>query len=276
MKQDTGKFRKNTKEQFYTTPEVARDCVKTICEVVRNGEDYLWLEPAAGDGVFLRAVPSSFNCFGIDIEPKSNLVVADNYLSWEPSDFVQDIIVFGNPPFGRQSKLAKQFIHRSCKFAKYIAFILPRSFTKPSMFNAFNAKFHMVHCNDLPKDSFTINGDAYDVPCVFQVWEKRDIDRPYTEKATPVGFDYVKQEENFHLAFRRVGALAGKCYPNDDKCFSDQSHYFIQLHNGLPDVVEHVISSINKHEFPSNTVGPRSISKPEACEVINKILLEKM
>lgn len=274
MKQDTGKSRKNTKDQFYTLPNIADACVAKICETVSNATECLWIEPAAGGGSFLQAVPPSCNRIGVDVEPKSDDVIKRDYLLWEPPDTTQDIIVFGNPPFGRRSSLAKSFIVRSCRFAKVIAFILPRSFVKPSMFNAFSPRFHMIYNEKVPKDAFIVNEEAYDVPCVFQIWEKRDIDRPAASRAFPVGYEYVKQCDDFHIAFRRVGALAGKCYPNDGRCFNSETHYFIRIHSGHSSTIDDVILRINNHIFPSNTVGPRSISKPEACEVINHILLE--
>ena len=36
------------------------------------------------------------------------------------------------------------------------------------------------------------------------------------------------------------------------------------------------IEKINKHTFPSNTVGPRSLSKGEANEVLNQVLEEAL
>lgn len=271
MKQDTGKFRTNVRDQFYTSPEVASACVDIIRNVIPGAESYLWLEPAAGSGAFLHASPKHVTRIGLDIDPKADDVIKGDYLSWEPPQTTQDILVFGNPPFGRQSSLAKSFIVKSCKFAKVIAFVLPRSFTKPSMFGAFGPRFHLVHNEELAKNSFVLNGDQYDVPCVFQVWEKRDVDRPEVAKVEPVGYAYVKPGEDYHIAFRRVGGLAGKCYVNDGTHFSHQSHYFIRLDDNVSDKVDDVVSATNAHVFPSNTVGPRSLSKSETNAVLNAI-----
>jgi hypothetical protein len=35
-----------------------------------------------------------------------------------------------------------------------------------------------------------------------------------------------------------------------------------------------IIEKVNQHTFPSNTVGPRSLSKSEANEVLNEVLKE--
>jgi hypothetical protein len=273
--QDTGKFRTNMKDQFYTNETVAKLCIHRIVERLPFTKDYLWIEPSAGNGSFLRNV--SFESIGLDIDPKGQdidpkgqVIQKQNYLTWIPPN--RDSIVFGNPPFGRQSSLAKAFISKSCEFAKVIAFILPKSFTKPSMFNAFGRKFHLLQSVDLEKNSFVLNDTPYDVPCVFQIWQKLDEDRPIEEKIHPKGFDYVSHNENYHIAFRRVGGLAGKCYKNNGTKYSIQSHNFIKFHDCNLSYIDTIIEKINNHTFPSNTLGPRSLSKTEANLVMNQII----
>ena len=140
------------------------------------------------------------------------------------------------------------------------------------MFNAFDLKFHLIHSKELEKDSFIINGLKYDVPCVFQIWQKKDSNRMIDKKISPVGFDYIKPNEQYHIAFRRVGGLAGKCYKNSGEKFSIQSHYFIKFNENLIPYINIIIDKINIHTFPSNTLGPRSLSKSEANIVINMII----
>jgi hypothetical protein len=270
-KQDTGKFRKNTKDQFYTCEAVSKMCVERIISALPSTVDYLWVEPSAGNGSFLHNIPSSFKKIGLDIEPKGEDIEKQDYLTWTPP-LEKDIIVFGNPPFGRQSTLAKSFITKSCEFAKVIAFILPKSFTKPSMYNAFDLKFHLVDSLELEKNAFLINDTKYDVPCVFQIWEKKDSDRAIEDKVRPEKFEYVKALSSYDIAFRRVGGLAGKCYRNDGTDFSIQSHYFIKFDDSVSSHISTIIEKINAHIFPSNTVGPRSLSKSEVNTVINGII----
>jgi hypothetical protein len=64
---------------------------------------------------------------------------------------------------------------------------------------------------ELEKNSFVLNGTKYDAPCVFQIWEKKDIDRERDKKVNPIYFNYVKNDEIYDIGFRRVGGLAGKC-----------------------------------------------------------------
>ena len=268
--QDTGKNRTNTKDQFYTNDRVAASCIQRIMELLPVTHEYVWVEPSAGNGAFLRPLPASFRSIGLDIEPNAKGILSQDYLTWQPP--TGKIIVFGNPPFGKQSSLAKAFISKSCEFATVIAFILPKSFTKPSMYRAFDRTFHLLQSTELEKNSFVVNGSAYDVPCVFQIWQKRETERLLEEKIDPRGFGYVKAHEPYHIAFRRVGGLAGKCYKHNGTAFSVQSHYFLALHENMICHIDHIIERINQHTFPSNTVGPRSLSMSETNEVINVIV----
>ena len=269
MEQDTGKHRTNTKDQFYTNEHVAKNCITSILSMLPHTSQYLWIEPSAGNGSFLHNIPDSFDKIGIDLDPKSPEIIGHDYLTWNPTTD-KDIVVFGNPPFGRQSSLAKAFITKSCKFANIIAFILPKSFSKPSMYSAFDLKFHCLHSVDLPKDSFVLNDSKYDVPCVFQIWQKQETNRAVEKKINSLGFQYVKATDLYDVAFRRVGALAGKCYKNDGTKYSIQSHHFLNFEN--KDKLHIIIEKINSHVFPSNTVGPRSLSKTEINSVINGII----
>jgi len=279
--QDTGKFRKNVIDQFYTKESVAQSCIQRITQLLPETRDYLWIEPSAGSGAFLHSLPALYEKLGLDIDPKAPDILCADFLTWVPPapspssspSAEKNIIIFGNPPFGRQSSIAKSFIVKSCKFAAIIAFILPKSFTKPSMFRAFDLKFHRIYEEELPPNSFILNGSQYDVPCVFQIWQKRGVDRAVEPKVEPQGFQYVGADKRYDFVFRRVGALAGKCYKKGDngqgKVFSPQSHYFIEMDEAFRGSVDAIIANVNAHTFPSNTVGPRSLSKSEANAVIN-------
>ena len=282
--QDTGKFRSNLKDKFYTQPMVAEKCIKTLLQQLSSDPQQIqWIEPSAGNGSFLPYLPSSSSlpCIALDIEPdsESKEIQQQDYLTWTPppsSPFTKYIVV-GNPPFGRQGSLAKAFIRKSCTYADIIAFILPKSFQKPSMYHAFDPLFHLIHTHELDKDSFLLNNTPYDVPCIFQIWEKRNTSRAIEQSAEPTGYDYVKQTEGHTIICRRVGAKAGTCFIYDpEKTHSIQSHYFIRLnqedsHNNKPNV-EEIIKRMNAHVFPSNTVGPRSLSKSEVNEVLNQLI----
>lgn len=266
--QDTGKFRTNSKDQFYTNRVISKKCVDLVIKHIPHVAKYTWVEPSAGTGSFTEALDSQYKRVAMDIDPKSDTVKKMDFLEWKPT-MSEDVIVFGNPPFGKQSSLAKAFIRKSCTFANIIAFILPKSFTKPSMNNAFEEHFHLVHMHEIEKDAFEVNGKPYNVPCVFQIWEKRKHKRRKTKDVKSVGFKYVKPNEPHDFTFRRVGVYAGRCYKEDG---SPQSHHFLKLDDDVKPHIDTLMTKINKHKFPTNTVGPRSLTKTEINTVLNKII----
>jgi len=279
MKQDTGKFRKNIKDQYFTKSSIASKCINKIFEYLPDKESFQWIEPSAGNGVFIKLLPIYFDIIAIDIDPKSDNIQKEDFLNWNPSSLDKKMIFFGNPPFGRQSSLAKSFIKHSSKYGDFIAFILPRSFVKPSMSRVFPLNFHCIFNEELEKNAFEVNNKYYNVPCVFQIWEKKNVNRIIPTPIKENGFEYVKYGKIFDIAFKRVGGLAGKCYPytitaSDD--YNSQFHYFLKLNDVYIPHIKKIIYKINLHKFPSNTVGPRSISKSEANEIINQILIESL
>ena len=272
IEQDTGKFRKNTKDQYYTKSSVAKKCIDKIHSYLPQSESYQWIEPSAGNGAFLKIIPSTFDKIGIDLDPKASDIQQGNFLDWTPLSEKKRIF-FGNPPFGRQGSLAKSFIKHASQYADIIAFILPRSFVKPSMSRAFPLKFHCIYSEELEKNAFEVNTQEYDVPCVFQIWEKKNTDRILANPVKEDGFDYVKHGQPFHIAFKRVGGLAGKCYAAALSTeFNPQYHYYLSLKDKYIPYIKNIIDKVNLHVFPSNTVGPRSLSKSEANEVLNQVL----
>ena len=274
--QDTGRFRQNTKEQYYTKSPIAKRCVDLVLKLLPETASFQWVEPSAGAGAFLNNLPNTFDKIGIDLDPKSPNIQQGDFLEWTPPPPTasERRIFFGNPPFGRQSSLAKSFIKRASQYGSAIAFILPRSFVKPSMSNVFPLLFHCIHSEELEKNAFEVNGAEYDVPCVFQIWQKKSVKRVVAPASKEDGFEYVKPGQPFHIAFKRVGGLAGKCSTDITLEYNPQYHHFLKLHDEYLPNIKNIVDSINAHTFPSNTVGPRSLSKSEINEVLNRILRE--
>lgn len=104
--QDTGKHRTNKHDQFYTSDVVAKQCVQWIITAVSGASgdcDCLWVEPSAGTGAFLHQLPPEFTKIGLDIDPKCDDIIKQDYLIWNPDTAVpkkKGVIVFGNPPLG--------------------------------------------------------------------------------------------------------------------------------------------------------------------------------
>lgn len=270
MAQDTGKHRKNLHDQFYTKESKAKLCVEVLLQQVPESLEWLWVEPSAGKGAFLLQVPPAITKLGIDIDPKHSSIQQADFLEWTPPSNSK-IVVFGNPPFGRQSSMAKAFIKRAATFADCIAFILPRSFKKPSMNRAFPPNFHLIYTMEMDSKSFEVNGQDYSVPSVFQIWQKKDTERIIEKPASeePYHFSYKKVTEPYHLVIRRVGGKAGTAFLPPG-VFNPQTHYYISLQE--PQYAANIEQRFNTYHFPSNTTGPRSLSKSEITRVLNQVV----
>ena len=275
MSQDRGKFRKQLIDKFYTHPDVAQFCIAKLTSIIPDSRKYIWVEPSAGSGAFIEKFPTGLKgIIAMDIIPENEKIIQQDYLKWNPEQNTQNrFIIIGNPPFGRQSKTAKQFIAKSCSFGDVVAFILPRSFVKPSMNRVFPPLFHCVCSESLPKRSFLLNGNPYDVPCVFMVWQKTEVERDREPgRVEPNGFAYVKHTEPHSICIRRVGVYAGQSYKQGTKECSPSSHYFIRFDLKYNSHIDKLIEIINNVKYEDNTVGPRSISKGELSLKLNTIL----
>lgn len=265
---------RNTIDKYYTKNSIVELCLNLVSKYIQINHTDLIIEPSAGNGSFITGIKSITNNFKFyDIEPDNNEVIKQDYLLYDYSNIIQDynnIHVIGNPPFGRQSSLAIKFIKKSCEFCNSISFILPKSFKKDSLKKYFPLKFHLIFEFDLPDKSFLVDGIEHNVPCIFQIWEKKTSNRTVSKKLEPINFIFVKNTENPDVSFRRVGVNAGTI---DQQIHnkSIQSHYFIKFTNGksITDNINN-LSTIT-YDF-NNTVGPKSISKQELIFKFNPLL----
>ena len=135
----------------------------------------------------------------------------------------------------------------------------------------FSNNFHLIFEVDLSEKSFLVNGIECDVPCIFQIWESKTELRAKVKKIDPLNFKFVDKESSPDISFRRVGVNAGTIMTDiDDK--SPQSHYFIKFTNN--NMIDDNIKKLKSITFEfNNTVGPKSISKPELIKEFNRLLI---
>ena len=273
MTQTTG-LKRNTIDKYYTKKSVVEICLQQFKKHIIIKDNDIIIEPSAGNGSFINNIKSiSNNYIFYDIQPENNEIIKQDFIQLDSENFKQydNIHIIGNPPFGRQSTLAIKFIKKSCEFSNSVSFILPMSFKKESSKKHFPLNFHLLIEYDLPSNSFIVDETEYDVPCVFQIWQKKNIYREKPEILSPNNFTFVKKNDNPDLSFRRVGVNAGNVSQNiHDK--SEQSHYFIKLTK--KNIDSNLISILNSIKFDSSeyTVGPKSISKQELIKEFNPVL----
>jgi len=263
MSQTKG-LNRSSLDKFYTKHDITNLCYKNIKKILKIKNNELVIEPSAGNGSFISIIKKITKKYILyDINPENKEILKKDFLSVNLDEF-KDYHIIGNPPFGRQSSLAIKFI-KYCKNAKSISFILPKSFKKDSLKKHFPLNFHLEFQIDLPKNSFLVNDEEYDVPCVFQIWKRKKTKRSVPKKLVAKNFSFVKKSEDHDISFRRVGVYAGKIETETENK-STQSHYFVKFYNDV-DIEE----LKNKIKFEcNNTVGPKSISKQELIKEFNQ------
>ena len=274
VKQKKG-LKRNTIDKYYTKNEIVDDCIKSIKKHIKISKQDMIIEPSAGNGSFIPSIKLLSNNYRFyDLEPENQEITKQDFLELNYDTIknqYKNIHIIGNPPFGRQASTAIKFIKKCCEFSKSISFILPKSFKKDSMQKSFARKYHLIYEKDLAEKAFLVNNVEYDVPCVFQIWERKDFDRDEIEKLEPLKFMFVNKEESPDISFRRVGVNAGTIMKEtNDK--SSQSHYFIKFTNNKT-INENIKLLKNINFDTNNTVGPKSISKQELIKEFNNYIV---
>lgn len=158
-------------DKFYTKTDLAKELYAITLKELNLTGDELFLEPSAGAGSFSKLLK---NVHAYDIKPETDGVIAADFLTLELDE--TDYITIGNPPFGSRCGLAIDFFEKAALHSKAIAFVVPVTFLKWSVQKGLNSNFKLIYSEQLPEDSFTFQGNSYEVRCCFQIWVKSDSD----------------------------------------------------------------------------------------------------
>ena len=241
-------------DQYYTHHDIAVICYQ-IVRIFFDITIYRLVEPSAGDGAFLKIFP--FGSIAYDLKPKYHgIQIADFLKVILESD--RSIAVIGNPPFGKNASMAVKFFNHSAWQSKIVAMILPRTFRKASIQNRLNRNFHLICDVTLPENAFLFRSKPYNVPAVFQIWERREAERAlWPVETTHPNFEFTTPAKA-DFAIQRVGAQAGRVHPHLN--LSPESHYFIR---GMVENVKAIMEQLDFKSVAGNTVGNPSLSKSE-------------
>lgn len=259
------------RDQFYTLDKVAKKLVKCAeKECAAIGIHFSkcdFLEPSAGEGAFLKILP--LGTLAYDIEPKAlGIIKADFLLVTLPK--VKNLIVIGNPPFGKNASLAVKFFNHAATAAQVIAFIVPRSFQKQSIQNRLHSNFHLLAEIEIESDAFIFEGRAKHVPTVFQIWVKRKWQRPKIQlPVTHSDFDFTTPSDA-DFAIQRVGAKVGRVHRDFSR--SPNSHYFIKAK--VRGVME-TMMQLNFEDTARKTAGPSSLARTELVQLYCQSVLKQ-
>lgn len=171
---------KSKLDKFYTHPDIAKKFVDTINKLSPLEKYDMVLEPSAGCGNILKLLPH--DAVGIDLAPEASNILEQDFFEYE-SPFHPllnniSIATVGNPPFGSgyMNPLAKAFFNHAAKFSDLICFIVPAKWHNSwKVHFQLDKDFGLYYSEILPKNSFILDGDPYDVNCCMQVWSRKQL-----------------------------------------------------------------------------------------------------
>lgn len=179
---DYSKYDSKTKDQFFTPDTTAQNCYNTFLKELKKygdkEDDYIYIEPSAGDGSFIKTLPKN-KYLAFDIEPRNDNIQEQDYLTWQPpklknGNYKNKYIVIGNPPFGLRGHLALQFINHSYDFADYVVFILPQLFESDG--KGVPRKrvkgYNLIYSEKIESKFYEPNKKEVDINTIFQIWSK--------------------------------------------------------------------------------------------------------
>lgn len=102
--------RKEGLDKFYTIPSIVDKCINDIQSKYDFNNFDLIIEPSAGNGSFFTKIPPTVKKIGIDILPEHPDIIEQDFFNYIPDDNKKNILVIGNPPFGKVSSLAIKFL----------------------------------------------------------------------------------------------------------------------------------------------------------------------
>lgn len=249
------------RDQFFTSEEVAAECYALLWSYLTPFE-YLFIEPSAGEGAFAQLFPVGGRAY--DIEVRYPGVIETDFLGVN-LPYSDNVVVVGNPPFGKNAKLAVQFFNHAARRAFIIAFILPRSFQKISVQNRLHRHFHLRREWLIPDDAFIFDGKRRSVPTVFQIWEWSPEMRPIVILPTSHPDFIFTTRTDADFAVRRVGVKAGIIH--DELGQSANSNFFVKA---VAPFVRQIMEEIDFGEVVVRTAGSPCLAKTELVELYTR------
>ncbi len=169
-------------DQFFTRPEIAKACWKSLCEYMTADDvdlsRYKFIEPSAGFGAFYDLLPENRRV-GVDVVQYRPEYIQSDFLSWAPKKNGYIYACIGNPPFGYRAWLALAFLNQAALFSDYVGFILPMGFQSRGKSNVQDRVkgLRLAHSSLLPPDSFVYeDGKSAKVNALWQIWTRKGAD----------------------------------------------------------------------------------------------------
>ena len=167
-------------DKFYTNNKVVSECLKHL-DI--TSYDFV-IEPSAGSGAFYHSIHHK-NKVGLDIKPEHKEIIKQDWFSYVVSEDYKNVLVVGNPPFGKFHKLSSAFLERAFSFGniKTVGFILPDVYQKYTRQRIIPDHWRIKSIVNIGENAFMFENEVRHIPCSFFVFDQsggRDLrDNPY-------------------------------------------------------------------------------------------------
>lgn len=244
-------------DKYYTSPELAEYVVNKTKEII--GEDNIteWLEPSAGNGVFLDYLPEGTLAYDIEPEDNKGRIIKQDYLSLE-LEYKEGRCVIGNPPYGKGNYLSVKFYKKSIQLGDYIIFILPISQLDNNMYMY---EFDLIHSEDLGMKLYS----GIDVHCCLNIYSRNqnglnnkpnfDLKDIILRGVATGKSRNDKVPEVYDFSICGFGASIGRiCAFEGQYC---QQIYFTITNDLYRNKIKELISNVNWGELYNMTATPK-------------------
>jgi hypothetical protein len=270
----TEEVRKSGLDKFYTIPSISEKYIGVLGSKYKWNDWNLVVEPSAGNGSFLTRIPTTKKV-GIDISPEHADIIKKDFFEYQPPSGLKNILVVGNPPFGRVSSLAVSFFNHSAEWCSVIAFIIPKTFRRISLQNRLHRKFHLVHDEEVPSEPCSFS-PPMNVKCCFQIWEKRLDDRDIVKlNTTHPDWDFLSNgpldttgqptpPKGADFVVLAYGGKCGNIVTTNLDTLRPKSWHWIKSKITVPLLIERFSSldySISKDTARQNSIGRGELVK---------------
>ena len=149
-------------DKYYTSENLSKYIVNKVEEIIGLDNISEYIEPSAGNGVFLKYLKKPYLAF--DIEPEAENIKKQDFLNINLK-YKQGRVVIGNPPFGERNNLIIKFFKKSINICDYICFILPISLLNN---NYSLYEFDLIYSEDLGTQEYS------NIPlhCCFNIYKR--------------------------------------------------------------------------------------------------------
>jgi len=239
LKIDYSQMTAREKNQFFTFTQTAEQCVQNLYQILEenniNIDDYIFIEPSAGAGVFLQFLPEDTLAFDIENFNNPKIIIQD-FLDWQPN-FEKKYIVIGNPPFGLRGQQALKFINKALTFADFCAFILPPLFNSDGRGSPKKRiEGNLLFSTNCASDYNYPDGSFVKVETIFQIWTRLpNLGENTKEIIAPKGFKIFSLSDGGTPGTTRNKDKIDKCdYYLPSTCFGQEKIHLYKSFRELP------------------------------------------